>query len=165
MKLLFLILIFPVLFIYKYRDSSITATKERFQTTNSFDWLLGKWQRSNEQKGRETFEYWEKKNNSEYSGFGFTLQKKDTIWKENIRLIKSGEGWNFEVTGEGETNPTRFKLTSIEKEEFSCENKENEFPKNIIYSKNGDTLVAIISGGNMEIPFEFEKVALNQAKD
>lgn len=123
-----------------------------------FDWLLGNWQRKNEQEGRQTLENWQKKSDSEYIGLGFTLQNGDTIWQERIRLIKSDNGWNFEAIGKGETSPTIFKLTRIEKESFVSENEQNEFPKKIYYYKNKDDLNAIISGGGEEVLFEFKKV-------
>lgn len=66
--------------------------------------------------------------------------------------------WNFEVTGEGENEPTVFRVTGIEKEAFSSENPENEFPQVIAYSKTADGMEAVISGNEMEIPFLFERV-------
>jgi hypothetical protein len=41
--------------------------------SENFDWLLGKWQRTNEKQGKTTFENWEKISDSEYSGIGFTI--------------------------------------------------------------------------------------------
>lgn len=46
-----------------------------------FNWLVGAWIRTNEKADRTTYESWEKVNETEYIGVGFTLQKKDTIWK------------------------------------------------------------------------------------
>ena len=48
-------------------------------STESFDWLVGEWQRTNEKEGRETFEMWNKVTDYEYSGFGVTLQDGDTL--------------------------------------------------------------------------------------
>ncbi len=99
-------------------------------------------------------------------GFGYTLQDKDTIWQETIKLVESNSSWSFEVTGKGESEPTVFKLTNIEKEQFSSENPENEFPKLINYYKDGDRLKAMISDGEMEIPFVFQKIQnVNKDKD
>jgi len=123
-----------------------------------FNWLVGNWIRTNEKADRTTYESWEKVNETEYIGVGFTLQKKDTIWKENIRLAKIENHWNFEVVAGDEAKPTIFRLTSIEREQFVCENKENEFPKKIEYKKEGDQIKAKISGGEVEIPFEFERI-------
>ena len=123
--------------------------------SESFVWLLGNWERSNEQEGKKTFETWEKLSKSEYHGFGYTLENADTIWHENIKLINRENQWNFEVTGKDESLPTIFRITNIENESFISENQENEFPKLISYSRNGEYLNAVISGGKTEILFEF----------
>jgi hypothetical protein len=41
---------------------------------------------------------------------------------------------------------------------FTCENKNNEFPKMIEYSMQDQLLLAKISGGDTEILFSFEKL-------
>lgn len=124
----------------------------------NFDWLTGDWKRLNEKDDRETFETWSKTSNSEYNGMSYTLQNRDTIWKEYIKLFESGNEWNFEVTGTGEAASTIFKVTNLEKEKFTSENHENDFPKLIHYFKNGLNLKAVISDGDIEIPFEFERI-------
>jgi hypothetical protein len=123
----------------------------------SFDWLLGDWQRENEDEGKSTFERWNKKSDLEYRGFGYTLQKMDTIWQEDIKLIKKDNIWNFEVMGNGEASPTIFTVTDISTNSFICENPENEFPTHIQYEVKGEHLNAKIWGGDMEIPFVFVK--------
>lgn len=128
--------------------------------TNSenFDWLLGNWKRNNEKEGKQTFENWVKLNEHTYEGLGFTMKENDTIWKETIRLVKASDSWDFEVKGKGEIKPTIFKVTAIKDLSFICENEENEFPKKIEYSKIENKLIATVSGGDMEIPFEFSRI-------
>ena len=41
-----------------------------------------------EEKGKETFENWKKINNSEYNGIGFTLKNKDTLSKEEMKIVE-----------------------------------------------------------------------------
>lgn len=132
--------------------SSCVKTKEQIQ----FDWLLGAWERTNNSKGTKTYEYWTKHSGIEYVGFGCTLKDNDTLFKENIRLIKLKDTWNFEVIGVNEM-PTLFQLTTKTATSFSCENKQNEFPKKISYAIDGKHLKAIISDDNTEIPFVFIK--------
>jgi len=127
-------------------------------TVKNFDWLVGNWIRTNEKDGKETYENWIKKSDSEYTSHGFTLKNKDTVWQEKVRLVQSGADWNFSVTVPGETQETVFKLTQIKEQTFSCENQQNEFPKIIRYLKKGENLYAVISGGDMEIPFEFKRL-------
>ena len=123
----------------------------------NFDWLLGNWIRTNEKENKQTFERWEKNSDAEYIGLAYTMQNKDTIWREYVKLLNSNKEWSFNVTGKGEKVSTNFKLNEIGKEKFTCENQANEFPKLIMYTVLGDTLHAKISGGEMEIVFDFVK--------
>lgn len=145
MKKFYLLLIIIVL-------SSCNKTEE-----TQFDWLLGNWERTNDSKENKTYEYWTKKSNTEYIGFGCTLKDKDTIFKERIQLIKENEQWMFKVTGVNEA-PTLFPITSLTETSFTCKNPENEFPKQIVYSIKGKNLKAVISANDAKIPFLFMKI-------
>ena len=79
----------------------------------------------------------------------------DTVWQETIRLIKSDDVWNFEVSQQDSKAPTIFKVTKIEMESFTCENKANEFPKKIRYAKVEKGLNAVISGDGKVVLFQF----------
>ncbi|MFH1321993.1 MAG: DUF6265 family protein [Bacteroidota bacterium] len=136
------------------RDKSLA---EHSNATYDFDWLVGSWIRTNDEVGKKTFEYWTKKSIEEYIGFGCTIQNSDTIFKEDLRLIKINEDWNFEVTGVNK-NPTLFLFTNQTENSFVCVNENNEFPKRIEYSVDDSVLVANISDKNTEIPFFFEKL-------
>lgn len=125
----------------------------------NFDWLIGRWQRTNEGAGKETFEQWNKNSESEYVGMGCTLQGVDTIFKEDIQLIKSKNEWQFVVLQKNASSPTIFSLSKMDANSFICENAENDFPKKIQYTSSGDKMIAIISGGGKEIPFEFERIS------
>ena len=125
----------------------------------NFNWLIGSWIRTNDEEGNSTHEHWMKNSSTEYTGLGCTLQDGDTIFKENLRLILTGEEWNLEVTGVNE-NPTLFLLVNHTGNSFECENKYNEFPKNIEYSRDGTILLAMISDGDTKISFSFEKLVL-----
>ena len=124
----------------------------------NFDWLLGHWKRNNEEEGKETFEVWKKINSFEYFGIGFTMQNSDTLNQEKIKLIKSGKKWTLEVQPRGAPAPVTFKMTSYNEQEFICENKEHDFPTLIKYWKNGNKINALVSGDDMEIFFEFERI-------
>ena len=126
-------------------------------SSDNFDWLVGSWLRSNDEEGNITYEHWIKSSITEYTGLGCTLHNSDTIFKENLRLIRTGENWNFEVTGVNE-NPTLFLLISHAESSFECENKNNEFPTNIVYAMLDNILLAKISDGDTEIWFSFERI-------
>jgi len=142
------------------KENSKTDGKqiESIEMIDNFDWLLGEWKRNNEEVGKETFEIWEKKSNTEYLGLGFTKQNGDTLKQEKIRLIKTNNNWNLEVQSQDEYEPIIFKMTSFNDQEFICENKDLDFPNKIKYWKNKDKLNASVSGEGMEIPFEFERI-------
>ena len=126
-------------------------------TTHNFDWLIGSWILTNDKEGNITYEHWTKSSSIEYRGLGYTLQNSDTIFKEQLRLIKINEDWSLEVKGVNEY-PTLFLLTNHTENSFVCENKINEFPKNIAYSVHDNVLLAKISDGDTEISFSFEKI-------
>lgn len=123
-----------------------------------FDWLVGKWIRKNDKDSKQTFENWTKKNNAKYLGLSYTLLHNDTVWKEDVVLQKVNDKWQFAVTGKGDRQPTVFKLSKLNDSLFVFENKGNEFPKVIQYKNEGGKFSAIVSGDDMTIPFEFEKL-------
>ena len=153
----------PTLFFSSCVDNNNTGAKTKIEkkTTNkNFDWLLGNWKRNNEEDGKETFEVWTKISSSEYYGIGFTMQNNDTLKQEKIRLVKSGGKWELEVQPQDELNPIIFNMTSYNDQEFICENKALDFPKLIKYWKNGNKINALVSGDDMEISFEFERMGM-----
>ena len=62
----------------------------------NYDWLIGSWIRCNDEEENSTYEHWMKNSSTEYTGLGCILQDGDTIIKENLRLIKTGEEWNLD---------------------------------------------------------------------
>lgn len=156
MKNLFLLgLIFTFTSCSQSSDSK--TPKSKVVEIQNFDWLLGKWKRLDDPKGKQTFENWAKKSPKEYIGLGFSLSEKDTVFKENMRLIQLEGIWNLEVVG---VNPgaTLFKFTDQSDLSFVCENEKNEFPKKIEYTFKNNQLEAKVSAGETVIPFTFEKV-------
>ncbi len=134
-----------------------TNTKASNFIDSNFDWLLGTWKRTNGAEGSQTYEHWKKVNDTELRGSGYTLKESDTIWQESIRLRKSNDVWNYEVSQKDAMEPTIFKVTKIEMTSFTCENPDNEFPKKIRYTKVERGLNAVISGGGKVILFQFTK--------
>ncbi|MCA0932990.1 DUF6265 family protein [Lutimonas saemankumensis] len=150
------VLIIVVLFL-----SSFTGLQVSYDIDNqpdSFDWLLGSWERVNDPPGKRTFEYWEKSTDAVYKAMACTLKNGDTIWKERISLFRKGDDWHFEVKIKNELSGTVFKVTKIGKFNFSCENSENDFPKKIEYTLVDSGLKASISGGGDQVDFNFKKM-------
>ena len=158
-----LIILVGILLISCCQNKKENTTKNKkavanIETTENFDWLVGKWKRNNEEAGKETFENWLKVSAYEYIGLGFTMQQGDTIKQEAIKLIKSNNSWNLEVKVPEESEVVIFNMTNFNTSEFTCENNEIDFPNKIKYWKNGDKINALVSAGEMEIQFEFEKI-------
>ncbi|MEP2935359.1 MAG: DUF6265 family protein [Gilvibacter sp.] len=128
----------------------------------NFDWLLGDWQRTNDDQGKQTYEQWAKISDTQYSGLGFTMQANDTVFIEHIQLILKNDVWTFEVTGKDQKTPTVFELITIKDKSFSCKNDENEFPNVIEYTRENNELHAVISGSDMMIPFDFIRSSQNK---
>ena len=142
----------------KEKQKEEIKSETMIEKSENFDWLLGKWKRLNEEEGKETFENWNKINETEYSGIGFTMQNGDTIKQEKIRLTKTSGKWNLTVKVPEESESITFNGISHNETEFTCENNEIDFPNKIKYWKNGNRINAMVSGAEMEIPFEFEKL-------
>ena len=142
----------------KEQKGAKELNSEQKLESQNFDWLLGKWKRNNEEKGKETFEKWDKINDSEYHGIGFTMQNGDTISQEKIKLIKTNDKWNLVVKTPEEKESTLFSMSEMGNNKFVCTNDSIEFPNRIEYWKNGEKMNALISGDSLKISFEFEKI-------
>jgi len=140
------------------KESTSKEVPEFSKKMKNFDWLLGNWERVNEEKGKRTFEKWHKISDTEYSGIGFTMQNDDTLKKEKIQLIHAHGKWNLTVKVPEEKEAIVFKMIHQSESEFTCENTEIDFPNTIKYWKNGDRINASVSNAEIEIPFEFKKV-------
>ncbi|WP_158655228.1 hypothetical protein [Flavivirga eckloniae] len=151
----------------KPKTTATESTAKITKTEANFDWLLGKWKRSNEEAGKETFASWDKKSNTDYVGFSYTTQKGDTVYEQNFRLVKLNNDWSFTIALKGETTPSSFKMISYNEREFTCENndldypnREADSPNKIKYWINNDNLYATISGEKIELQFEY--VSINE---
>ncbi len=127
------------------------------QSQINLDWIVGSWERTNDTEGRKTYERWSKTSDNLYKGFGFTLQNNDTIFKEELQILKIEDEWNYKVIGVNE-NPTFFRFTEIKDLSFKSFNPENEFPKNIEYDLEPFELIVKISDSDKSVFFHFKKM-------
>ncbi|WP_164675178.1 DUF6265 family protein [Anditalea andensis] len=156
MKQLYIIFILSVLSCGgKGNDGNLAVAVAVAET--DFDWLLGSWERMNDEGENFTYETWLKIDSSTYHGVGHTLLNADTVWQEEMRLVNIAGRWNLEVFSKGDTAATVFSLTDITPEAFTSQNAENDFPKQIKYYRNEEYLKAIVSGEGMEISFDFKR--------
>ncbi len=134
------------------------AAKDETNTVVNFDWLLGEWQRVNEKEDRATYEYWHKVSSDEYAGLGFTIKDGDTLQQEQIKLQLKGRTWALIVKTTADGDEVLFKMSAQTDSSFICENITHDFPTEIKYWIEGAQLNASVSGGEMVIPFVFERL-------
>lgn len=127
----------------------ISCAKEELKKP---DFLVGYWNRTNNNPGSLTYEIWD----TDFTGIGFTMQQSDTVFKEILSIVKINDTLVLKVEGVNET-PTLFKFTEQSETSFTCENPENEFPKKIRYFMDGDLLKAVISANKDSVEFAFQK--------
>lgn len=135
---------------------TVQPQKEVVQTA-SMDWLLGDWVRTNDQKGRATFESWKKINKDQYKGIGYTLVQTDTISKEYMKLEQIQGQWSLFVRTSDDAVTVQFDVVSLQEQAFVCVNEAHDFPTHIAYQREGKTLKAKVSNKEMEIDFSFVK--------
>ena len=138
----------------KQSENTETKTKK----SENFDWLLGQWQRTNDEKGKTTFENWEKINDSEYSGIGFTIQNNDTISQETMRILETDGKWDLFVKTPEEKEFIKFEMSEIKEGKFEFKNDTLDFPKLIKYWKKGDKINALVSGDSLKLSYEFKRI-------
>ncbi|MFT4737999.1 MAG: hypothetical protein ACI8QD_002277 [Cyclobacteriaceae bacterium] len=125
---------------------------------DSLSWLAGQWIRVDDSdSARQTYENWSQLENGSLAGIGTTLSGVDTVWKEELLIIKRNNVTQLEVTGANDSSAVIFKLTELHKQQVIFENPTHDFPKSISYRRKADSLFAIVSGDGQQIPFTFIK--------
>jgi len=142
----------------------LISCKSELKSQLNFKWLIGSWERVDDQVGRKTFEKWNPTMDGIYIGHGYTLKDRDTVFQEYLTIkptsILSKENdtpWILEVTGVNE-QPTIFNIEKYDDSSFTAVNLENEFPTHIEYSIINDSLKARVYNTNHEIIFTFKKL-------
>ena len=120
--------------------------------------MIGNWIRINDKRSETTYEKWNALSENSLTGMGCTISNLDTVFREDIKIMKKNEKWVFRVS-QGSDSSTEFDIHQISFQEFSCSNLENEFPKNIHYKKTEQGLYAEIFNE------ETEKITFNFIED
>ena len=125
-----------------------------------FEFLIGEWTMIT--KEGKIVECWQKhRDNLTGTSYRFNA-KGDSILTESIVLKRTKGDWQFCVTGyeKGNEGRTDFKLISFANNTFIFENKQHDFPQQIVYQNKGkNELLAWIEGEiggkkrKMEFPY------------
>lgn len=114
---------------------------------SDFKRLEGEWVSKN---GNETFvESWKTLNDSVMSGTSYMTSGKDTVFKENLHIVADKGIVYYIPTVPDQNNgeAIRFKLASKTSDNWIFENKQHDFPTEILYSfKENDSLIATVRG-------------------
>ncbi|MFT4524978.1 MAG: hypothetical protein ACI85F_001130 [Bacteroidia bacterium] len=119
-----------------------------------FSWLTGQWEGI---LGDGVFtEKWKIIDENKIIGIGCYVENGDTIFKEELSLIKIGSDCGYISTSDGNA-PTLFTLTESYNNTWIFENSEHDFPNRIVYSlKHDDSLFVTVEGKTFGIPIADE---------
>lgn len=150
MKKIFILLL--ILILFKNSDAQVTA-----KDFPKLEWLIGKWSRTNTEVGTSGIEKWIKNSSDELQGWGISIKGKDTTFIEKTKLIVKDNGIYYVADVPENKRPVYFRLTTISDHSFTCENAQHDFPRKIVYTKEGTKLKATISGNGKSIEYLFER--------
>lgn len=123
-------------------------------TIDDLKWIIGEWKVDKNQ-----YEYWKNLNDSTLSGINFNILNGDTIFNENISIIKKNGILVFIANVFGQNEGKEIEFVLCDKSSFRnliFENKYHDFPKTIIYtyiSKN--KLKSTIFGNKRTIEYNY----------
>lgn len=132
--------------------------QQRESNLEAVEWILGTWMRTDAGPGEKAYEKWEKKSTFEYNGIGVTLKAKDTLFKENLKLLVKDNDIFYVAEVAHNEAPVYFRITEYNESGFVSSNPDHDFPKKISYRLEGDNLKAEISGNGKSIGFDFVKI-------
>lgn len=138
---------------------SVCFSQNSTKTLSDFEWLLGKWERTNGRPGQATYEHWTKESDTKFTGFGWTMKGKDTAFVEKFSLMIKDNDIYYVADVSQNPAPVWFKITEHTNNTFVSSNPKHDFPKMIGYKMESESLMtATISGDGKEIPYKFKKI-------
>lgn len=132
---------------------AISCSQKPTITISDLEWIIGT--RSSVQENMMIYESWSKTNDELLSGKSYYTENGDTMLLETIE-IKQIDGELFycpAISNQNEGKAIEFKLTSKNPNELVFENPNHDFPKKIVYIKEGNNINAWIEGDGKKIPF------------
>jgi hypothetical protein len=122
------------------------ACKESSPMAPFNNWL-GTWT-ENQADGTFT-ESWTKESDTLFLGASSMVNGKDTLFREDIRLVLRGKAIFYipTVPGQNEDKPVAFKLITSSDKTWTFENNTHDYPSQIIYTLNNqNSITATIQG-------------------
>jgi hypothetical protein len=132
-------------------------------TIADLSWISGDWQTAS--GGRAQIEeHWTNVAGGSMMGMSRTVAGEKTVEFEYLRIEQRADGVYYVAHPKARCPGTDFKLTKASGTEAVFENPQHDFPKRIIYRKNGDdSLTASIDGGDgtKAMSFAFRRMKSN----
>ena len=132
-------------------DDTVNQSDKLTQTFKIEDlaWLSGDWETA---PGRTRIdEHWTNVAGGSLIGMSRTVAGGKTVFFEYLRIESRGPDIYYVAHPKARTPGTDFKLARLTAQEAVFENLAHDFPKRVIYRKNGDgTLTARIEGDGTE---------------
>jgi hypothetical protein len=127
--------------------SAHAVSAQKLKTLQHIKWLAGKWEM--EGKKGNIYEEWSLIDDLRMEGKSYKVYKKDTTLKESLLMTIEGEEIWYTATVKDQNNgePVRFRMTDGSRRRMEFENKEHDFPQQIVYQwKQNDHFNAEVSG-------------------
>lgn len=125
-------------------------------------WLAGCWERKDAAKKLLISEQWMSPAGTSILGMGRTVKNGKTVDYEFMRIEQRDEGIYFFAQPKANKEETPFKLIRSTRNEIIFENKEHDFPRRVIYKRQGTKMTGRIEGNNngkfLAIDFPMVKV-------
>jgi len=147
------------------KKEAITEIVEKpvvsYEKMDQLAWVLGDWTNVNEQT--QSYEYWQKTNDSVYVASSMTLRNTDTVFAERMKIYQENGVVRLYVETVGpHPNPVLFTQKQNAEHPFSFENLQNAFPSLIVYSQPEPNKIhawveGIADGQTQRLDFYFNK--------
>jgi len=119
--------------------------------------LQGKWTST----GQTLFnEHWQLVSDTLMTGTGFSLNGKDTVFQERLKIFRTGDNIWYAVQPDPEKEYIFFRLMKSGYRHWTFENPVNDYPAIIIYLLKKDSILETRTTnirGNKEVIFTFKK--------
>jgi len=132
----------------------LVSSCKKNKEVNSLQWLIGKWERTNNSDTtKTTYEIW----NKNLSGTSITIKDGDTIFIENFSIVKTEDKKYLQISGMN-GQPSFFEFTNENDNSFTCVNPQNQFPKKISYNLENNQLHSKVENNDFSVDFLFKKI-------
>lgn len=103
-------------------------------------------------------ESWMELNDSSFIGFGALIESDDTIFREDLKILRVGKKWYYVADVDENPESIFFRMDSIRRSGFVAKNPIHDFPNRIHYALSKKQMHVEVSGSTNDVLiFEFKK--------